>query len=52
MEKRLLYAASFGYYAYIVQQIELIIYTNIQPLWQKYFTKGQGQCQRFKKIFC
>ena len=32
------YAASFGYYANMVQQIEFIIYTNIQPLRQKFFT--------------
>ena len=40
-------ATSFGYYANMFQQIEFIIYTNIQPLRQKFFTKGQGQ-----KMFC
>ena len=34
----------------MIQQIEFIIYTNIQTLRQKFFTKGQGQ--RFKKMFC
>ena len=48
MEERLPHAASFGYYANIVQQIELIIYTNIQPLRQKFFTKGKGQGHRSK----
>ena len=33
----------FLYYANMVQQIEFIIFTNIQPLRQKFFTKGQGQ---------
>ena len=37
------YAASFGYFANMVQHIEFIIYTNVQPLRQKFFTKGQGQ---------
>ena len=32
----------FLYYVNMVQQIEFIIYTNIQPLRQKFFTKGQG----------
>ena len=39
---RPVYTASFGYYANMVQQIEFIIYTNVQPLRQKFFTKGQG----------
>ena len=38
----------FLYYANMVQQIELIIYTNIQPLWQKFFTKGQGRRSKVK----
>ena len=44
----------FLYYANMVQQIEFIIYTNIQPLRQKFFAKDQvkGQGQRFKKMFC
>ena len=31
-----------------------LIYWNVQPLWQKFFTKDQGQSQgqRFKKMFC
>ena len=37
------YAATFLYYGNMVQQIELIIYTNIQHLRQSFFTKGQGQ---------
>ena len=41
---RRLSAASFSYCSNMVQHIELIIYTNIQPL-------RQGQGQRFKKIF-
>ena len=38
----------------MVQQIEFIIYTNIQPLRQKLFlskVKVIGQCQRLKKCF-
>ena len=48
------YAASFGNYSNMVQQIEFIIYTNVQPLQQKFFTKCQGQRseQRLKKKFC
>ena len=42
---RPVYAASFGYYANMVQQIEFIICTNVQPLRQKFFTKGEGQSQ-------
>ena len=43
----------FLYYANIVQQ-QFIIYTNIQPLRQKFFTKSQGQRSRskIKKLFC
>ena len=54
MEQRLPYAASCGYYANMVQQIEFIIYTNIQPLRQKSrsLVKGQSQGQRFEKLFC
>ena len=52
MEERLPYAASFGYYANIVQQIELIIYTNIQPSRQKFFPKVKVKGQIFKKMFC
>ena len=33
-------AATFGYYANMVQQIEFLIYTNIQPLRQNWFTQG------------
>ena len=40
--ERLPYVATFLYYANMVQQIEFIIYANIQPLLQKLFTKGQG----------
>ena len=43
-----LYPSSFGYYAKMVLQIEFIIYTNIQLLRQKFFTKGQGQRSRSK----
>ena len=38
----------FLYYANMVQQIEFIIYTNIQPLWQKFFTKGHGRRSKVK----
>ena len=38
----------FLYYANMVQQIEFIIYTNIQPLRQKFFTKGGGHRSRSK----
>ena len=46
--ERLPYAATFLYYTNLVQHIEFIIYTNIQPLRQKFFTKGQGQRSRSK----
>ena len=46
--ERLPYAATFLYYANMVQQIEFIIYTNIQPLRQKFFAKGQGPRARSK----
>ena len=56
MEQRLPYAATCGYYANMVQQIEFIIYTNIQPLGQIFLPQvkviGQGQSQLFKKMFC
>ena len=44
----------FLYYANMVQHIEFIIFTNIQPLQQNFFTKGQGQRSRSKiqKMFC
>ena len=52
--ERLPYAATFLYYANMVQQIELIIQTNIQPLSQQLLYKGQGQRSRskIKKMFC
>ena len=31
-----------GYYTNMMQQIEFIIPTNIQPLWQFFFTQGLG----------
>ena len=34
---------SFGYYTNMVQQINFIIHTNIQPLPALFFTQGQGQ---------
>ena len=46
--ERLPYAATFLCYANMVQHIEFIIYTNIQPLRQKFFTKVQGQRSRSK----
>ena len=33
---------SFGYYTNMVQQIKLIIHTNIQPPRHFFFTQGQG----------
>ena len=36
------------YYANMVQQIDFIIYTNIQPLRQKFFTKGQSHRSKVK----
>ena len=39
---------SFGYYTNMVQQIEFMIHTNIQPLPALFTTQGQGQ--RLKKI--
>ena len=42
------YAASFGHYANMVQQIDFIIYTNVQPPRQKFVTKGQDQRSRSK----
>ena len=38
----------FLYYANMVQEIEFIIYTNIQPLRQKLLTKGQGHRSKVK----
>ena len=38
----------FLYYANMVQQIEFIIYTNIQPLRQKFFAKVQGHRSKVK----
>ena len=40
---------NFLYYANMVQQIEFIIYTNIQTLQQKFFTKRQGQRSKVQK---
>ena len=39
---------SFGYYINMVQQIEFIIHTNIQPLPALFFTQVQGQRSRSK----
>ena len=55
--ERVLNDATFLYYANMVQQIEFIIYTNIQPLRQKFFNQRsrsevKGQGQKLKKIFC
>ena len=38
----------FLYYANMVQQFVFITYTNIQPLRQKFFTKGQGHRSKVK----
>ena len=39
---------SFGYYTNMVQQIEFIIHTNIQPLPVLFFTQGQGHRSKAK----
>ena len=53
-DERLLYAVTFLYYANMVQQIEFIIYTNIQPLGNFFLpkVKVKVQGQNFKKMFC
>ena len=45
-------AYSFGYYTNMVQQIEFIIHTNIQPLPAFFLpkVKVKGQGKRLKKI--
>ena len=49
--RRLRRTHSFGYYTNMVQQIEFIIHTNIQPLRHFFLPKVKGQGQRFKKIY-
>ena len=46
----IMYAATFLYFANMLKQIEFIIYTNIQPLPQKFFTKGQGHTRSKVKV--
>ena len=47
--ERLPCAATFLYYTNMFQQIEFIIYANIQPLRQKFFTKGQGHRSKIQR---
>ena len=43
------HTATFGYYTNMFQQIEFIIYTNIQPLWIFFLPKFKVKVKNSKK---